>query len=206
MNKHSIYFGGDDLLTRDEQKEKRRMDILAAGLDLFVRNGYQATKVSDIAKKLNMSVGLLFHYFESKEKLYEELVTMGLAGTKMPMQMKFDSPIMFFEGFVNQLFANVKKHPMIAQIFILMAEAGRNETTPPAVRKIALQVDAIEQSVEIIKQGQRLGEIRQGNPLALSNAFWCSVQGIIEQLATNSEQPFPEVEWIIDIIRERNIK
>ena len=67
--------------TRKEQKEKRRQEILLAGLDLFVAKGYAATKITDIAKRANMSTGLLFHYFESKEKLYEELVTRGLRGT-----------------------------------------------------------------------------------------------------------------------------
>lgn len=53
--------------TRDEQKEKRRKEILTAGLDLFIRKGYSATKIKDIAEHVGMSVGLLFHYFESKE-------------------------------------------------------------------------------------------------------------------------------------------
>lgn len=48
--------------------------------------------------------------------------------------------------------------------------------------------------------------IRQGDPLALSNAFWCSVQGIMEHLASNPELPIPEVEWIIDIIKSKGEK
>ena len=58
--------------TRDEQREKRRQEILEMALDLFIRKGYAATKISDIAQNVGMSVGLLFHYFDSKEKLYEE--------------------------------------------------------------------------------------------------------------------------------------
>ena len=47
--------------TRKEQKEKRRQEILLAGLDLFVTKGYAATKITDIAKQAGMSTGLLFH-------------------------------------------------------------------------------------------------------------------------------------------------
>ena len=56
--------------TRKEHKEKRRQEIICAALELFVSKGYAATKVTDIAERVNMSTGLLFHYFESKEKLY----------------------------------------------------------------------------------------------------------------------------------------
>ena len=58
-------------MKRQEQKEARRQEILYVALDLFVKKGYAATKITDIAEKASMSVGLLFHYFESKEKLYE---------------------------------------------------------------------------------------------------------------------------------------
>ena len=59
-------------MNRKEQKEQRRIDILYKGLELFVNKGYKATKITDIADELNISVGLLFHYFKSKEDLYYE--------------------------------------------------------------------------------------------------------------------------------------
>lgn len=188
--------------SREEQKELRRMEILQVGLDLFVRKGYAATKISDIANAANMSVGLLFHYFESKEKLYEELVKMGLQGTRMTRQMVYSNAISFFEEFTKQIFESMKKQPWIAKMFVLMAQAQQSEGTPDSVRKIAAQVNTIELSIEIIKEGQEDGTIRQGNPIALSIAFWCSVQGIAEYIASNPEMPFPEVEWIVDIIRK----
>ena len=60
-------------MTRKEQKEQRKIDILYKGLELFVKRGYKNTKITDIADELNISVGLLFHYYNSKEELYYEL-------------------------------------------------------------------------------------------------------------------------------------
>lgn len=82
--------------TRKEQKERRRQEILFAALELFVSKGYVATKVTDIAQRANMSTGLMFHYFESKEKLYEELIRMGLEGTFYPGEQKCEHAIDFF--------------------------------------------------------------------------------------------------------------
>ncbi len=61
-------------MTRKEQKENRQKQILFKALELFVIKGYMETKITDIASSLNISVGLLFHYYESKEQLYLELV------------------------------------------------------------------------------------------------------------------------------------
>lgn len=187
--------------TRQEQKEQRRQEILYAALDLFVSKGYAATKISDIAERVPMSVGLLFHYFESKEKLYEELVTLGLQGTNMPGAQKCDHAIEFFEGFAQQLFYFMKEQPFVAKMFVLMADAQRSEGTPAHIREIALRVNTIEQFVAIVEWGQKEGSIRQGDPLALSNAFWCSIQGIAEQYAAHPEIELPEAEWVVDIIR-----
>ena len=68
-------------MTRKEQKEERKQAILMTALTLFVERGYYDTKITDIAEAVPMSTGLLFHYFESKEELYTELVRMGAQAT-----------------------------------------------------------------------------------------------------------------------------
>lgn len=187
---------------REEQKEQRRQDILEAGLELFVAKGYAGTKITDIADRVSMSTGLLFHYFESKEKLYEELVKTGLQGTRYPAQMECSSAIGFFEGFARQLLMYIKEQPVAAKMFSLMAQAQRSEGIPEHIKQMAEQVDTIEQFVPIILRGQEEGTVREGDALALSNVFWCSVQGIMEQFAVRPEIPLPEPEWIVDIVRK----
>lgn len=189
--------------TRKEQKEQRRQEIINAALELFVSKGYAATKITDIAKKTNMSTGLMFHYFESKEQLYEALVQMGLEGTSYPGAQKYEHALDYFTNFTKQLFVYMREQPLVAKLFVLMAEAQRNEATPEHIRAIAGKVNTIEQFVPIIEWGQQEGTIRQGDPLVISNAFWCSIQGIAERYATNQEIELPDAEWIVDIIRKR---
>ncbi|MGN6710264.1 TetR/AcrR family transcriptional regulator [Anaerocolumna jejuensis] len=186
---------------REEQKEQRKKEILNAGLELFVTKGYMETKISDIAAKVSMSTGLLFHYFESKKELYMELVKIGLTGTKFPIQQKYQNAIMYFEQFTEQLFSMMQSQPYIAKMFVLMAQAQRSEGTPKEIREIALQVETIEQFKSIVEQGQKEGSIRPGDAGALSMAYWCSIQGIAEQYAAHPEMLLPEPEWIVDIIR-----
>jgi AcrR family transcriptional regulator len=162
---------------REEQKEQRKKEILNAGLELFVTKGYMETKISDIAEKVSMSTGLLFHYFESKEKLYMELVKIGLTGTRYPVEQNFQNAIMYFDNFTEQLFSTMQSQPYIAKMFVLMAQAQRSEGTPKEIREIAMQVDTIEQFILIVERGQKEGTIRPGDARTLSMAFWCSIQG-----------------------------
>jgi AcrR family transcriptional regulator len=197
----NISLMGRGNMKREEQKEQRKKQIISVALDLFVKKGYAATKVSDIAKAANMSVGLLFHYFESKEKLLEELTNIGLQGTQMPLQMEYLDELNFFEKFTSQLIAYMQEQPITAKMFVFMAQMQRTEGIPENIKETALSVNTIMKSVEIIKAGQKKGIIRKGNPMALSNAYWCSIQGIAEQYAMHPDIPLPEAEWIVDIIR-----
>lgn len=187
---------------RQEQKELRRNKILQVSLDLFIRKGYNATRMVDIAEKAKMSMGLFFHYFQSKEKVYEELVGIGFTGTKHFMELGKGDPLEFFEAAAIRIFTMLKENPDSAKIFVLMAQAQHNEYAPEAVKEMLLKVDNIKLSISLIEVGQKNGTIRDGDPESLSTAFWCSIQGIAEQLALHPNVPPPEANWIVDILRK----
>ncbi|HAN20107.1 MAG: transcriptional regulator [Clostridiales bacterium GWF2_36_10] len=190
------------MATRSEQKEKRRQDILAVGLDLFIRKGYAATKISDIAKAANMSVGLLFHYFESKEKLYEELIKIGISGPEMIMSGDKSDPLKFFEATTMNILEYVKD-PFTAKMFVLMSQAMYTDSDSENVREMLKQNNTYLQSTALIEKGQQNGTIREGNPIALSIAFWAAIQGICQAVAVDSNTPCPLSEWIVDIIKKK---
>lgn len=186
--------------SRDEQKEQRYQLIIMKALELFVKKGYRETKVSDIAKAANMSTGLMFHYFESKEQLYEQLVKIGLEGTKSPAKMQYNTPVEYFSNFLDELFAYTQQQPWVVWMFVLMFQARRGDGVPEHIRELAMQVNQVEESARIIEKGQAQGFFREGDPYALSCAFWGSVQGIMEQLAAMPDMPIPKTEWLMNIL------
>ena len=209
-------------MTRKEQKEERRKTILMTALKLFVERGYYDTKITDIAGAVPMSTGLLFHYFESKEELYLELVKMGAAATAsfgksdapaqpasndLPNQSAVSSnsteisPDAYFLGFLRGLFAYSKAQPWVFNMFVLMGQA-RRVGMPEEARKLALSVSAIDSSAKIIEKGQSLGIFREGDARLLSTCFWATVQGIMEEMSINKELPVPDPEWIVAILRK----
>lgn len=191
--------------SRAEQKEKRRQEILQAGLELFIRKGYAATKITDIANQVGMSTGLLFHYFESKENLYKALIQIGVSGPKSVMLNPTEEPIAFFEKVSCQILHAINNEPFVAKMFVLMSHAMYSETTDSDIQELLKQTDTITQSIPLIEAGQRNGSIRLGNPKALSILFWRTIQGVAEEIAIHPDAPCPEPDWIVDILR-RNPK
>ncbi len=190
---------------RDEQKEQRRALIIDKAIELFAKKGYLDTKIGDIAKAADMSVALMFHYFESKEKLFEEIVRYGTNATNTPREMNFENPLDYFEGFLKVLLQYVKEHPQTMYLFVIIGRIQHSEGVPPHIKEIAAGVDQIKQSAEVIAAGQEYGYFREGDPYLLAFTFWSSIQGIMERLASAPELAesgrLPETDWIIDIIR-----
>lgn len=189
---------------RDTQKEKRRQEILEAALDQFIRRGYAATKITDIAEKAGMSTGLLFHYFESKQALYTALIQLGTAGPQQMLQgVGQPEPLLFFTLCAQSTLAYAADSPFTAKMFVLMGSAYYSEGIPQQAREIALTLNYYESFAPLILEGQRQGTIRQGDAVALSTAFWSALQGSIGAYALNPQLPLPKAEWIVDIIREK---
>ena len=55
-------------------KSDREKIIIEAALKVFSTKGYASTRMADIAKEADMSYGLVYHYFENKEKLFDAIV------------------------------------------------------------------------------------------------------------------------------------
>jgi AcrR family transcriptional regulator len=174
---------------------------LDAALELFIHKGYAATRIKDIAAAADMSVGLLFHYFENKEALFLELMRLGSAAPQQMMQ-GFDpmQPLQFFEACATTVLGYAAESRFTARMFVLMGNAYYSEGIPAAARELAVNNDFYRQCVPLIELGQAQGSIRAGDALALSVAFWTALQGAIEVHALDPGFPLPEPQWLVDIV------
>ena len=53
-----------------EDAEQTRKDLLDAAIQVFARQGYAATKLSDIAKEAGVTRGAIYHHFGNKKELF----------------------------------------------------------------------------------------------------------------------------------------
>lgn len=91
--------------TPDSHKES----ILQAAIAEFSRVGYAAASTNEIVRQANVSKGLLFHYFTSKEKLYIacQLHVMEEYGQYMVKHSDYSSPD-FFDRILKNLYIKIE--------------------------------------------------------------------------------------------------
>lgn len=56
------------------QVDARREELLRLGTQLFLKIPYDQISIDDLAHRLKISKGLLYHYFPSKKKFYLEVI------------------------------------------------------------------------------------------------------------------------------------
>lgn len=54
--------------------EATRADMLERAFELFATTGYAAVSMRELAKWLRVSTGTLYHYFDTKEQFFSEMV------------------------------------------------------------------------------------------------------------------------------------
>jgi TetR/AcrR family transcriptional regulator, fatty acid metabolism regulator protein len=58
---------------RQQAAQDKRRQILDAAVRVFARQGFHATRVSDIADDAGVAYGLVYHYFDSKDAVLDTL-------------------------------------------------------------------------------------------------------------------------------------
>ena len=58
----------------EENKRNKRLSLLNTGMELFTRQGFAKTSVSDISKKAGLAKGTFYLYFHDKYDLRDQLV------------------------------------------------------------------------------------------------------------------------------------
>ncbi|MDO5826238.1 MAG: TetR/AcrR family transcriptional regulator [Methanosphaera sp.] len=54
-----------------KKPDERKKEIINGAIKVFIRKGYEKTTITDIANELDISQGLCYRYFDSKEDIYD---------------------------------------------------------------------------------------------------------------------------------------
>ena len=186
---------------RQERKER----ILAGALELFVRNGLSGTKISEVARKTNMSDGLVYHYFSSKEELFITLVE-GALNRIIEACERLESmdlePHEQIKYAITELVKGIRSNPSACLYHALVFQAAICENIPGKAKKNIQKnhVKPYEAITRIISNGQKLGTIRKGNPEDLSFFFWNTINGLaIHQAMYGKSAQSPQLESVYPI-------
>ncbi len=164
-----------------------------AALRLFAVQGVAATKVTDIAAATGMSQGLMYHYFNSKEAIFAELIRSAferlntacrtLANMPEPPQEKIRLAL-------AALLQGISDHPDHARYHLLIAQATISDATPPAVQAIIAQENQLPYAIiaQIMREGQQAGTIVDHDADELALLFWNAIKGLAIHKAVHGKQ------------------
>lgn len=103
----------------EEIRKEKSSHIKKVALELFAMEGYHSTSISKIAKEANISKGLLYNYFESKEDLIKDIVHEGIAESFESFDPNHDGILTSeeFELFVREHFRLIKERKAFYKLF-----------------------------------------------------------------------------------------
>jgi AcrR family transcriptional regulator len=105
-------------------KTSRRAELLALSANLFAERGYVSTTVRDIADAAGILSGSLYHHFDSKESMADEIITGfldELFGTYAEIVEAGHGPRETLEAVVAASFDSIHRRP--AEVAIYQNEA-----------------------------------------------------------------------------------
>ncbi|MDH3651169.1 MAG: TetR/AcrR family transcriptional regulator [Saprospiraceae bacterium] len=103
--------------TQDQIDAIRRQSIEAimeAALELFARQGFHNTSISQIAKEAGISKGLIYNYFDSKDELLKTIVTSAMDTGDQILHKTLDEgqdPMENLGDLIDQIFALIRTNP-----------------------------------------------------------------------------------------------
>ena len=157
----------------------RRRQILDAAVRVFARQGFNACRVSDIAREANVAYGLVYHYFDSKDEVLNELFVERWSlllqaieevdARSIPSREKLDA----VAGFIIESY---RHDPELMKVIIIEVTRAANSFGATHLPEIRRAYDVVSR---IVADGQREGLYREEiDPDFVGMWFY----GAIEQL------------------------
>lgn len=170
------------LTRRERERQAHRREILEAAERVFVRDGYQAATVERIAQEAEFAVGTLYNFFESKEKLFEEVIARLASEAFERLEEKVfreDDPVAAIEALIYIRLAYPQEHREFGQLFLEVAPAGRTalvRALPESCRD--LHARYLQKLAEVIRRGIHAGLFRDEDPVLLGLCIEGALQAV----------------------------
>ncbi len=175
---------------------------MKAALKVFARRGIINTKMSMIAAEADISHGLLYHYFKSKEELFTTLVEIAMTEAEDAMRQIHElpgSPIDRIKAFSREMLDEGG-----AEFFLLIHQARTSDGVPDKVKQL-LEHHSMERFVRhllpLFQEGQQAGQIVDGDPQVMIASYLSVLSGL---MILNGQEAggyrIPEIEMLLRMI------
>jgi AcrR family transcriptional regulator len=166
--------------------------ILKAAMDMFSEKGYHSTLIDDVAKRSQISKGLLYHYFKGKEELLAAMVDMRINDILIVMKTAKakETPV---EQIRHIIEGALEDKPEVFRFYLNLFTQPQFD---PIVGKYSQKL-MDEQARQFDVQTEMFVKLGVVNPRMRSLYFSSTIQGIMLMFSTYPENfPLDEVKAI----------
>lgn len=175
-------------------RDKRKAKIMKKALRLFAINGFDNVTVDDITEEANCSHGLFYHYFGTREDIYNELMKV-----KKEHYSKYDAPL-------DEAFAagGSKGIEILCNYIEMMNSANEDAIYYSRLKIISgfatktkesalIGYDYLDGIVKLINEGQADGTVRDGNSKQMALLFLDFANGVSFRRLFSEETDFETI-------------
>ena len=162
----------------NEIKKNRKMQILDATLNIYIRFGYHGTDMDIVAEEAKLAKGLIYYYFKTKKELFSELYAWMFNESysyseTLLRNTEGMNPVEQLMAYCFGMFIANKNNPRMMQFAIRIPFDAFAIFDPDQWKDGAQKSEMHARALSaIIKKGITQGLIPNINPSAAANSFW----------------------------------
>lgn len=137
--------------------DERKQELLDTAMRLFVERGFSATSMRDIAKAADVTPGLAYHYFDSKQKLFAEALEAYAQQCAEEGVEVLDDATLAFDEKIKRLLSSIAREESMPYHEFFHKEGNRAFHDELSVRLCDILVPHI--AAAIATEGRRLGKV-----------------------------------------------
>lgn len=181
-------------MTKHRSPDERATQILDAARVCFMRQGYFATSMDQIAEESGLSKGGIYFHFDSKRDIFRSLVE-----REYQKDMDFIDEVLNVKQDIMTVLAGLGEHFMDAfmstnmpRFTAIIVEMGiRDEPIRDMLDE--LHHNYIDRLAGVLQAAMERGELRQMDPQATATLLKAIMDGIQASMAVAKEPPDMEV-------------
>jgi len=151
----------------DAEKQER---IIRAAIHEFADRGYELANTNDIAERAKISVGSLFHYFDTKENLFLYIVQYGSRIIEQYTGQIVEDGAKSVAEKIEQLLRLVVKtsreEKILIRLYHEMSSLGNNDFLTKVPQ--SLESFTARHYIAMLQEGQKKGEVRPDLDISLA--------------------------------------
>jgi AcrR family transcriptional regulator len=166
--------------------EERRTEILETTCEVVIERGFAGTRISDVAKRLDVSSSLIHYHFDSKEQLLAEAFAHYARKDLAEMLAEVESAPSALAK-LDRVIHNYVPEGSDDVEWMLWIDGWGEALRNPMMKKISQELD--EQSAELLERiiagGVEAGEFTCADPRAAAMRLTALVDGLAIQFAAH---------------------